>query len=174
MAGEPLLYKSTTGLIVVDEPSRSSINHNVYQSICDSGVAIARAATFPVLDLRAASVESSSFVLDETLTNRIKAMKRRALIVCGALLEGAVTQVSLSALMDGYDVFVPADLVATGDPENITHFLARITSCGGNILTCRQVILELLSGLKERDERSALEDLMSTNLPFKQTAKEEE
>lgn len=161
MAGEPLLYKSATALVVVDEPSRSSINDGEYQSICDAGVTIARAAAFPVLDFRVAAEESSSFVLDETLTDRIKAMNRRALIVCGALLEGAVTQVSLSALMDGYDVFVPADLVGSADPQNERHFLARITSCGGNVLTRRQIILEILSGLREQDERAALESLLS-------------
>lgn len=174
MAGEPLVYKAATALVVVDEPSRAAIDDEFYQAISDAGVAIARAASIPLLDLRSGDEPLGAFVVDDELIDNVKAMKRRALIVCGALLEGAVTQVSLNALMDGYDVFVPADLVAAGDPENITHFLARITSCGGNILTRRQVILELLSGLKERNERSALEDLLRADLPFKKPIKEEE
>lgn len=172
MAGEPLLYISATALVVVDEPFRLSINDSEYQSICHAGVAIARAAAIPVLDFRTVPGESKTFLLDEKLSDKVKAMKRRALIVCGALLEGAVTQVSLSALMDGYDVFVPVDLVGAADPQNKTHFLARITSCGGNILTSRQVILEFLSGVKNPDQRAPLEDLLSVELPSNLTEKE--
>ncbi len=171
MAGEPLLYMAATALVIVDEPSREAVHNDYYQKISDAGLVIAHAGALPVLDLRPEEGLPQSFILDDSLNDQIRAMKRRALIVCGALLEGAVTQVSLNALMDGYDVFVPADLVAAGDPEYITHFLARITSCGGNVLTSRQVVLELLSGLKERDKRSALEDLLRTHLLFKKNRK---
>lgn len=164
MAGEPLLYGSATALVVVDEPSCDLGGREHCQAVSDMGVAIAGAGALPLLDLRADREAGKAFVADQSLIDRIKALNKRALIVCGGLLEGALTQVSLRTLMDGYDVFVPADLICTAEPENEHLFLSRITSCGGNVLTSRQVILELLSGIKESEKRGPLEALLNAEL----------
>ena len=164
LAGEPLLYATTTGLVVADEPGRERVDTDLFQKYADHGVAIALAARLPVLDLRVETSSDAPFVADDALVERIKAMGRRSLIVCGALLEGAVTQVSLGTLMDGYDVFVPADLVLSAEPRREQIFLDRITSCGGNIMTRTQIILELLSVLKSSSEREPLEQLLRNDI----------
>jgi Isochorismatase family len=163
LAGEPLVYGAITALIVVDEPSRDCIDRDLYQLVADGGVAIARAGAFPLLDLRVGLETPDVFLVDEALMTRIKELNRRVLIICGGLLEGAVTQLSLTALMEGYDVFVPADLTCTAEPDKEHLFFSRITSCGGNILTYRQIILELLSGVKDAEKRGPFEVLLNAN-----------
>lgn len=56
----------------------------------------------PVLQL----VSVSDFVVDADLFAGIAEMKRRTLILSGGLLEGAVTQIALAALLEGYDIYV--------------------------------------------------------------------
>lgn len=85
------------------------------------------------------------FVVDDELRGEIASMSRRSLILCGGLLEGGVTQIALSSLLDGYDVYICADRLVTGDPGREETYLDRIRYCAGHIVTTRQIILELLS-----------------------------
>jgi len=160
MAGEALLYLSNTSVILVDEPSTQSVDQNLLRRQLKQGLAIAKAGILPALDLRNSDDYSGPFLADETLLARIAEMGRSGLVVCGGLLEGAVTQLSLAALMNGLDVFVVVDLVSSAEPEKASLFLSRITSCGGHTLSYRQVILELLSGERQQSRRSPLEALL--------------
>ena len=160
MAGEPLLFQINTAVIIADEPLRRGYDEEDYQTIAEAGRKLAEAGNLPLLDLRSDETGDGVFLYDDALVERIKSLKRRMLIVCGGLLEGAVTQIALSTLVDAYDVFVPADLVCTLEPEREAMFLSRIAHCGGNVLSHRQVVLELLSTEDETDRRALLSDLL--------------
>lgn len=160
MAGEALLYLSNTSVILVDEPRLDEIDPAIIERNFESGLALARAGTLPALDLRDRSEWASPFLADTTLLTRIAELERSSLVLCGGLLEGAVTQIALAALTNGLDVFVAVDLVATAEPSLAPLFLSRITSCGGHTLSYRQMILELLSGERDPKRRSALEALI--------------
>jgi len=149
MAGEALLYLSNTSVILIDEPRTDRIDQVILQNQIQRGLKIAKAGVLPALDLRKAENQVSPFLADEVLLARITAMGRSGLVMCGGLLEGAVTQISLAALMNGLDVFVAVDLVSTAEPDKASLFLSRISSCGGHTLSYRQIILELLSGERE-------------------------
>ena len=160
MPGEALLYLSNTGLIIVDEPDTARIDRNAMDEGIADGEKIAKAGSLPVLDLRSDYAADAPFIADAALLSRVSALGRGGLVLCGGLLEGAVTQISLAALMDGLDVFVAVDLVVSAEPEKTDLFLTRITRCGGHTLSYRQVILELLSGEKELARRAPLEALL--------------
>jgi len=160
MAGEALLYLSNTSVILVDEPRTDRIDQVILQNQIKRGLEIAKAGVLPALDLRKAENQVSPFLADEVLLARITAMGRSGLVICGGLLEGAVTQISLAALMNGLDVFVAVDLVSSAEPDKSSLFLSRISSCGGHTLSYRQIILELLSGEREQSRRTPLEALL--------------
>jgi len=64
-------------------------------------------------------------------------------LVSGGPLESAVTWVSLSALLEGFDVFVLADLTFTEQDAYRDLFFDRIRQRGGDVITMRQAALEL-------------------------------
>jgi len=160
MAGEALLYLSNTSVILVDEPQTDRIDQAMLENQIRHGLAIAKAGMLPALDLRNTDSQMSPFLADEALLARITEMSRSALVICGGLLEGAVTQISLAALMNGLDVFVAVDLVSTAEPDKASLFLSRISSCGGHTLSYRQILLELLSGERDQSRRTPLEALL--------------
>ena len=153
MAGEPILIARNCALIILGESGlRGHID-------CFDGsdlLSLASAIGAPVLD----QSECREFVVDDTLRSSVAEMNRRSLILCGGLLEGAVTQVALSFLLEGYDIYVCADQVVCGDPEREAMYLDRIRYCAGHIVTTRQIILELLSQEKEEAARAPLEALL--------------
>lgn len=63
--------------------------------------------------------------------------------MAGGLLELAVTQFSLHALLDGFEVFLIDDLLHADDNERRRLFLGRICSRGGDVTTSRQLSLEI-------------------------------
>ncbi|MEM6554379.1 MAG: isochorismatase family protein [Pseudomonadota bacterium] len=160
MAGEALLYLSNTSVILVDEPGADAIDRDQLDQALHAGVALSDAGDLPALDLRKDRDAGKPFLADAELMSRITKMGRNGLVICGGLLEGAVTQISLAALMDGMDVFVAADLVVSAEPEKTDLFLARFSACGGHTLSYRQIILELLSAERDDAKRAPLEALL--------------
>jgi nicotinamidase-related amidase len=79
---------------------------------------------------------------DETVRAAIAATNRKRLIVAGLLTEACVTFPVLSALRDGFDVFVVGD--ACGGLTAISHDLAlrRMESAGAQMTSWIQVLLE--------------------------------
>lgn len=160
MAGEALLYLSNTSVILVDEPGADHVDRVALDHVLETGGALSAAGHLPLLDLRNDRKTGEPFLADAGLISRISMMSRNGLVICGGLLEGAVTQISLAALMDGLDVFVGVDLVVTAEPEKTDLFLSRISACGGHTLSYRQIVLELLSGERDTAKRVPLEALL--------------
>lgn len=156
MAGEPILVASNCAVISVVEPLVSGTVPS--ETSVDFGMMtlLAQAIDAPILQL----VGDADFVVDEDLFARIAEMKRRTLILSGGLLEGAITQIALAALLEGYDIYVCADQLVCGDPASQDIFLDRIRYCAGHIVTTRQIILELLSQEKNEAARAPLEGLL--------------
>ena len=119
---------------------------------------LAEAIGAPVLQL----VGDADFGVDEDLFACIAEMKRRTLILSGGLLEGAVTQIALAALLEGYDIYICADQLVCDAPGRQGIYLDRIRNCAGHIVTTRQIILELLSQEKEEAARAPLETLLTS------------
>lgn len=161
MASEALLYLSNTSVILVDEPGAHSVDRAAIDRAIYAGAAVSAAGLLPMLDLREDRKDGAPFLADDALMSRITMMGRNGLVICGGLLEGAVTQISLAALMGGMDVFVGADLVVTAEPDKTDLFLSRVIACGGHTLSYRQIILELLSGERDEAKRTPLEALLT-------------
>lgn len=136
MAGYPLIQTPTAALILVDEAS----DHHDIVSIRQRGEAIAESLNLPFQYV--SSDEGDQFFLNNQVRDKIAAPEKRTLLLAGGLLEGAVTQVAVSALLDGFDVFVIADLCCTAEPEYFDLFRDRIRDCGATFVTAKQVILE--------------------------------
>lgn len=137
MAGEPLLNRSVLGLLVATEQTGDE-QDKVAALIAEKlGSAIDR----PVCHFRTRPNEP--WLSD--VPNHIATLKSRSLLLFGGLLEGAVTQIALTALLDGFDVFLAADGTRTNEPAYRETFLLRIHACGGTIITIRQAIRELMA-----------------------------
>lgn len=160
LAGEALLYLSNTSVILVDEPGVDKVDNGRLKDVYKDGEALAAAGRLPVLDLRDDRKNGEPFLADAALMARISMMGRNGLVICGGLLEGAVTQISLAALMDGLDVFLAVDLVVSDEPDKVSLFLSRISACGGHTLSYRQIVLELLSAERHPAKRAPLEALL--------------
>ena len=79
----------------------------------------------------------------ETLMSPGEKHNQSCFLVSGAPLESAVTWFSLSALLEGFDVFVLADLTFTEQDAYRDLFFDRIRQRGGDVITMRQARLEL-------------------------------
>ncbi|MDY7097451.1 MAG: isochorismatase family protein [Pseudomonadota bacterium] len=83
----------------------------------------------------------------------LKAAQRSSLLIYGAQLEGAVTQLALLSLLEGFDVFVIADQCQTAEPLFKDAFQARIQQSGGTLVTLSQISRELAWTLALTDEK---------------------
>ena len=156
MAGEPILVASNCALVSVIEPLSAGSLSPENAPDFELMTRLTEAIGAPVLEL----VGDEDFLVDKKLFAQIAEMKRRTLILCGGFLEGAVTQIALAALLEGYDTYVCADQTVTADPEREHVFLERIRYCNGHIVTTRQILLELLSQEKDAGIRRPLESLL--------------
>jgi nicotinamidase-related amidase len=79
---------------------------------------------------------------DETAKNAVLSTQRRRLIVAGFLTEACVSFPALSALKDGFEVFVVAD--ACGGLTPVSHELAlrRLEQGGARLTSWIQLLLE--------------------------------
>ena len=159
MAGEPLLRRNVAGFVFVEDNEPPQAPKNLRNSYEAATLAIANTADIPVLQLRGADLRK--LLAEEAVLSRIAELKRRVLLLAGGLLEGAVTQIALSALVEGFDVFVAADLVWTVEPGREPLFFDRITHSCGHVLTRRQVLLELLAQDKDVEKRERLQALLT-------------
>ena len=89
---------------------------------------------------------------NEDFVKAVKATGKKQLIIAGVVTEVCVAFPSLSALAEGYDVFVIADASATFDALSRETALDRIQAAGGQILTWFAAAGEL-----QRDWRNDIE-----------------
>ena len=113
---------------------------------------ISEAGRIPVIDAGEFDVADGRSLFD-VLSAEFQAREVSRLIIVGGWLEGAMTRLCLRALMDGFDVFVAADLTASQEPDYTAHFYARLRNHGGVIVTSRQIAMELLD--QEADQEAA-------------------
>jgi nicotinamidase-related amidase len=80
---------------------------------------------------------------DEAARAAVVATGRRRLLVAGMLTEACVSFTVLSALAEGYDVFVVADACGGLTPSSHDFALRRMEAAGAQITSWIQVLLEL-------------------------------
>jgi len=80
---------------------------------------------------------------DDTAKNAIVATGRRRLILAGFLTEACVSFSALSALDEGFDVFVVADACGGLTPASHELALRRLEQAGARLCSWIQVLLEL-------------------------------
>ena len=132
MSGHPILQYSASCIIFIEEP-----HCGANEPVCfDRPKLLARKSGLPVF---ADPAEANT----PAWKAQVLESQRGTLILCGALLESKVTRVAMSALMDGFDVFVLSDWCITAEPDHRRLFETRIRSKGGAILTSGQAIREL-------------------------------
>ncbi|MFD7985926.1 hydrolase [Kitasatospora indigofera] len=80
---------------------------------------------------------------DEALVEAVKATRRRKIILSGLWTEVCLVLPALSALDQGYEVYVVADASGGVSPLAHEHALQRMTAAGAVPVTWIQVLLEL-------------------------------
>lgn len=137
MAGYPLLQASSSMQVCVSEASCSDA---LNKDFCRQGLVVQ--SDFPTHTVYL----SDNVGLDEAygeLLDKTSQHKRRMLLFAGGWLEGAVTQLSVRCLIEGFDVFIAADACLTDEPDYRDWFLKRLHSYGATISTTRQLAMEL-------------------------------
>lgn len=157
MAGEPMIAAQNCAIILVEEPLARNRSANGEAPQWSLAADLAEAIGAPLLDLRG----EAAFVIDNAFMMQFGELRRRSLILIGALLEGAVTQIALSMSLEGYDIYVCADQVKTADAAREAVFLERIRFCAGHVVTLPQILLELLSREENIKMRQALSALLN-------------
>jgi nicotinamidase-related amidase len=91
------------------------------------------------------SIERHNMNLWEDITGRtaVQATGRRRLLVSGLLTEACVSFPVLSALAEGYQVYVVADTCGGLTPVSHEHALRRLEASGAIVTSWIQVLLEL-------------------------------
>ena len=78
-------------------------------------------------------------------TSPLAALHFRSLLLVGRTLELAITQIAIQAVLEGHDVFVLTDLVATQSEIDKPVLLDRLRFRGVDIVTSAQARIELKS-----------------------------
>jgi nicotinamidase-related amidase len=79
---------------------------------------------------------------DDTARNAVVATNRRRLIVAGFLTEACVSFPALSALKDGFEVFVVGDACGGLTPQSHELALRRLEQAGARLTSWIQILLE--------------------------------
>jgi nicotinamidase-related amidase len=79
---------------------------------------------------------------DDTARNAVVATNRRRLIVAGFLTEACVSFPALSALKDGFEVFVVGDACGGLTPQSHELALPRLEQAGARLTSWIQILLE--------------------------------
>ena len=160
MARNPVLSPETCYIIVTGEdgseietPIRS---HEISANALALGAALELAVIAVQWDERPLGNALSTI---ETV-RQICAQAPKSAIMFGHYLEGAITQVTLQLLMEGLDVFVCLDGVETAEPEHAHWFLTRLRSYGADIVSFRQMLLELAGSARDDNHRRILMALL--------------
>ena len=80
---------------------------------------------------------------DDTARSAVVATNRKRLIIAGFLTEACVSFSALSALADGFDVFVGGDACGGLTPASHELALRRLEQAGARLTSWLQVLLEL-------------------------------
>lgn len=80
---------------------------------------------------------------DSNFLNAVKATKKKKLIVAGLWTEVCVALLALSALEDGYEIYVVADASAGGSKQAHQMALQRLIQAGAKPVTWQAVLLEM-------------------------------
>ena len=161
MAGDPILYADNCAFIIADEPCRRKTHEEHALTEVSKILDLAAAIGAPFFDMRTMVKPDTPFAIDDALMREIGSLKRSSLVIVGGLLEGVVTQLSMSALLDGFDVFIPADLLLSGDPDREDMYLTRIRAVSGIVVTSRQITLELMLREKDPNRREAVRSIQA-------------
>ena len=78
------------------------------------------------------------------MTAGLAGVERASLVIAGGYPEGMVTQLAITALLEGYNVFVSTDLTLCAEEHHRPLFYDRIRDAKGNVTTARQLLLDLL------------------------------
>lgn len=157
MLNHPIVNTKRVAIILAAEdyvPGSTSAH------IYERAAAIAKAIDAPVLDFRPHNSLGDTRLRLDSLTQEISRLQRSTLIIAGQLLESAVTQIAIFSLLEGYDVYVCIDLIASEEPEHTMVFLNRIRDCAGQTLTSRQLVRELLTQATDNDSQDKLRSIL--------------
>ena len=100
---------------------------------------------------------------DDAARNAVLAAKRRRLIVAGFLTEACVSFSVLSALKDGFDVFVVADACGGLSPQSHELALRRLEQAGASLTSWIQILLEFQRDWTRRETYEAARAVVVTN-----------
>jgi len=156
MASNPFLTPHDLLFVLLCESACAQDARSECRQVVNLAKEIAQAADLPLYDGRGLEPDQDFDHVYEAIAQA----KRTSLLLAGGLLEGVVTRMAISTLMEGYDVFLAADLVATAEAPREGLFLERIRSYGANVLTRRQIILELCARAADDESRNGLARLL--------------
>jgi nicotinamidase-related amidase len=118
-------------------------------------------AIFP--DLKAMERRSMNALEDDAVRSAIQATGRKRLLIAGLLTEACVSFPALTALKDGYDVFVIGD--TCGGLTAASHELAlrRVEQAGAHLTSWIQVLLEFQRDWTRHDTYEAARAIVVEN-----------
>lgn len=105
-------------------------------------------------------LEGADPVLDVALPDEIAALGRPSLILCGGLLEGALSRLAINALLNGLNIFIVVDGVLSLQPDLKDIMLLRLMGCGAQLTSRLQVLLELYPQAEDEFEKRSIEDAL--------------
>lgn len=157
MSGYPLFQVANAAVVFVDEADPEF--RNKISEYFENMLELVEGFQIPWIRLE---YMKDKIVLDETLRGEIAGLKKHVIVICGGYLEGAITQITLSGLLDGYDVFVVADLCHCLDQKHQMMFFDRLRSCGAHVVTCKQLIYEAIAQNTEKEAAPRLRALLAS------------
>jgi nicotinamidase-related amidase len=118
-------------------------------------------AVFP--DLKTIERRSMNALEDDAVRSAVQATGRKRLLIAGLLTEACVSFPALTALKDGYDVFVVGD--TCGGLTAASHDLAlrRVEQAGGVLTSWIQVLLEFQRDWTRHDTYEAARAIVVEN-----------
>lgn len=152
MPSDAFTNRATLAVLGIKEPVIGDRAEDLFVGL----EALAKAAGLPFLDV-GDLFGDEPFEIGSVLSGGIARLKKRSLILGGGALEGAITQTAIQTLLDGYDVFVPADLCVGMDEELRPIHFDRLRDVGGTVTSHRQIVLELLAQTSDQGLRAPLE-----------------
>ena len=136
---------SNAAILYIDEAGTNA--PDISTQYLEDACALAEGFEIPFLKL---GPQNNELALNDALRERIASLNKHVIVICGGHLESAVTQITLSGLLDGYDIFVVADLSLSSDQQHETVFFDRLRSCGAHIVTRKQLVFEAIAQNTEK------------------------
>jgi nicotinamidase-related amidase len=100
---------------------------------------------------------------DEAVRTAVQATGRKRILLAGLLTEACVSFPALSAIKDGYDVFVVGDSCGGLTPSSHDLALRRIEQAGGHLTSWIQVVLEFQRDWTRHDTYEAARAIVVEN-----------